>query len=133
VGGRSIDGDPCTFVVYEEVVKVGEGLIQCERDDGYTERKLKAQIERLEAELRRRLGPVNSYRPADVAPGDLVTYCSQFAIQFRAMGEMFRCVPYRNLLAVIDDRAILAEYNRTNPPPPLVQIIGGGASRLYGT
>jgi hypothetical protein len=133
VGGRNSDGDPCTFVVYEEVVKVGPGDIQCEREDGYTERKLKAQIQRLEAELRRRWAPVGAERPMDVAPGDLVTYCTEFSIQFRAMGELYRCVPYRNLLAVVDDRAILEAFNRTNPPAPLVHIIGGGASRLYGT
>jgi hypothetical protein len=132
VGGRTEDGDPTTFVVYEEVVKVGSGDIQCEREDGYTERKLKARIQRLEAEL----AGSGFERPApapDVAPGDLVVFCTQFAIQFRALGEQFRCVPYKNLLAVVDDRAILAAYNATNPPPPLVQIIGGGAKLLYGT
>lgn len=129
VGGRSVDGDPCTFVVYEEVVKVGLGNIQCEREEGYTERKLKAEIERLRAKA----GDTVMVRPPDVEPGDLVTYCSEFSIRFRAMGEQFRCVPYRNLLAVIDDAAILAEYNRANPEPRLIQLVGGGASRLYGT
>lgn len=132
VGGRTSDGDPCTFVVYEEVVKVGLGDIQCEREDGYTERKLKARIQTLEAELRRRMAPLPERR-SEVEPGDLVTFCTEFSIQFRALGELFRCLPYRNLLAVIDDRAILDAYNATNPPKPLVQIIGGGRDLLYGT
>lgn len=132
VGGRDSEGDPCTFVVYEEVVKVSAGDIQCEREDGYTERKLKARVQELEAELRRRMAPLPERRP-DVVPGDLACFCTSFGIQFRALGEQFRCLPYRNLLAVIDDRAILEAYNRTNPPAPLVQIVGGGSKLLYGT
>jgi hypothetical protein len=130
VGGRSIDGDPTTFVVYEEVVKFGLGDIQCEREDGYTERKLKAEIQR----LRQRVFDERAVmRRPDLEAGDLVTYCAAFSIQFRAMGEQYRCVPFRNILAVIDDRAILEAYNRTNPPAPLVQLVGGGGALLYGT
>ena len=133
VGGRNSDGDPCTHVVYEEVVEVGEGDIQCEREDGYTERKLKARIQRLEAELS--LAGVEVPQPpaSDLSAGDLVVYCAEFAIKFRAMGEEYRCVPYRNVLAVVDDAAVLAAFNATNPPKPLVQIIGGGSKLLYGT
>jgi hypothetical protein len=130
VGGRSIDGDPTTFVVYEEVVAFGLGDIQCEREDGYTERKLKAEIQR----LRQRVFDERAVmRRPDLEAGDLVTYCAAFSIQFRAMGEQYRCVPFRNILAVIDDRAILEAYNRTNPPAPLVQLVGGGGALLYGT
>jgi len=162
VGGRNSDGDPCTFVCYEEVVAFTPGAIQQERyhdgwdgrprDTYYEERRLRARIQQLEELLRwcyqdgadpsglqgrdrAVFLAVVSSEPADygIAPGDLVTFCSEFSIQFRAMGELFRCVPYKNLLAVIDDRAILADYNATHPPPPLVQLIGGGAERLYGT
>lgn len=148
VGGRNSDGDPCTFVCYEEVVQFTPGAIQQERyaenwdgtihDTYYEERKLKAKIQRLEAKLREVMGfswddwdGVDELD--DVKAGDLVCFCSQFSIQFRAMGELYRCVPYKNLLATVDDRAILAEYNATHPPAPLVEIIGGGAAKLYGT
>jgi len=166
VGGRNSDGDPCTFVCYEEVVEFTPGAIQQERyhegwdgrprDTYYEERRLRAKIQQLEAALREviDLAEANSIPPHDMAetmvanarrlvanengdwglaPGDLVTFCSEFSIQFRALGELYRCVPYKNLLAVIDDRAILSDYNATHPPPPLVKIIGGGAPLLYGT
>lgn len=147
VGGRNSDGDPCTFVCYEEVVQFTPGAVQQERyaenwngtvhDTYYEERRLKARIQRLEAELRE-LQPAHDLlavdpNPLGIAAGDLVCFCSQFSIQFRAMGELYRCVPYKNLLASVDDRAILDEYNETHPPAPLVQIIGGGAAKLYGT
>lgn len=131
IGGRNSDGDPCTFVVYEEVVKFTPGDIQAERyvedwngvlrDSYYTERKLKAEIERLRAKA----GETIMVRPWDIAVGDLAVFCTEFSIQFRAVGEQYRCVPYKNILAVIDDGAILADYYRTRPPAPLV--------RLYGT
>jgi hypothetical protein len=131
VGARNSDGDPCTFVVYEEVVKFTPGDIQAERyvedwqgnirDTYYTERKLKAEIERLRAKC----GESAARFPFDVMSGDLVAFCTEFSIKFRAIGEQFRCVPYKNLLATIDDGAILADWYRSNPPAPLV--------RLYGT
>jgi hypothetical protein len=164
VGGRNSDGDPCTFVCYEEVVEFTPGAIQQERyhegwdgrprDTYYEERRLRAKIQRLEAGMRSLIDkdhPEGSFSRATVlavyadllpandtgdwrlAVGDLVCFCSEFSIQFRALGELYRCVPYKNLLAVIDDRAILSDYNATHPPPPLVQLIGGGAERLYGT
>lgn len=146
VGGRNSQGDPCTFVVYEEVVKFTPGAVQAERyheawdgrvhDSYYEERRLKARIDRLEAAMRLACpGFVEGLeaRAWGIAPGDLVCYCTEFSIQFRALGEQFRCIPYKNILAVVDDRAILDAYNRTNPPKPLVQIMGGGAARLYGT
>lgn len=136
VGGRNSDGDPCTHVVYEEVVKFTPGTIQAERyvecwdgrvhDSYFEERRLKAKIERLEAELRRRMAipeaPVENW---GIKPGDLAVYCTEFALKFSAIGEQFRCVPYKNVLGTIDDAAILADFYRKNPPPPLV--------RLYGT
>lgn len=149
VGGRNSDGDPCTFVCYEELVAFTPGAVQQERyvegwdgrprDTYYEERRLKAKIQRLEL-LIRRIAVREQCDPgiwppvADdwgIAIGDLVVFCSEFSIQFRALGELYRVVPYKNLLATIDDRAILEDYNRTNPPRPLVQIIGGGAERLY--
>jgi hypothetical protein len=159
VGGRNSDGDPCTFVCYEEVVEFTPGAIQQERyhegwdgrprDTYYEERRLKARIQQQQDEIIRlceilahETGKpdwaediLDGHTPEGwgIAPGDLVTFCSEFSIQFRALGELYRCVPYKNLLAVIDDRAILADYNATHPPPPLVQLIGGGAQRLYGT
>jgi hypothetical protein len=141
VGGRNSDGDPCTFVCYEEVVEFTPGAIQQERyhegwdgrprDTYYEERRLRARIQKLEALLAAEHTSLE--QSWSIAAGDLVTFCSEFSIQFRAMGELYRCVPYKNLLAVVDDRAILADYNRTNPPRPLVKIIGGGAPLLYGT
>ena len=130
VGGRSSDGDPCTFVVYEEVVKFTPGAVQAERDSYYAERRLKARIERLEGMLR--TFDAEAYAelaPAldgwALAPGDLAVFCTEFSIKFRACGEQYRCVPYHNVLATVDDAAILAEFYRKQPPPPLV--------RLYGT
>lgn len=159
VGGRNSDGDPCTFVCYEEVVAFTPGAIQQERyvegwdgrprDTYYEERRLKARIQQQQDEIVRlcqllavETGDpewaediLDGHTPAGwaIAPGDLVCFCSEFSIQFRALGELYRCVPYKNLLAVIDDRAILADYNATHPPAPLVTIIGGGSERLYGT
>ncbi len=149
VGGRNSDGDPCTFVCYEELVSFTPGAIQQERyveawdgsirDTYYEERRLKAKIQKLEAKLREvyRGESHDAWTDIDLEyglhPGDLVCFCSEFSIQFRALGEMYRCLPYKNVLAVVDDRAILEAYNRTNPPPPLVQIIGGGSQLLYGT
>ncbi len=160
VGGRNSDGDPCTFVCYEEVVKFTPGAVQQERyveawdgsqrDTYYEERRLKAKIQKLERALEsllelagdanrlavtRLVEQVTRVQEGDwgLEAGDLVAFCSAFSIQFRAMGELFRCVPYKSLLATIDDRAILRDYNRTNPPKPLIQIIGGGSERLYGT
>lgn len=134
VGGRNSDGDPCTFVVYEEVVKFTPGDIQAERyiedwngtlrDTYYTERRLKARIEKLEAELARRWALPAAAEVWGIAAGDLVVFCTEFAIRFRAIGEQFRCVPYKNLLATIDDGAILADYYRSRPPAPLVQLFG---------
>lgn len=134
VGGRNSDGDPCTFVVYEEVVKFTPGAIQAERyvecwdgrvhDSYFEERRLKARIERLEDKLAALTGVNEAPRSWGINVGDLVCYCSDFSIKFRAIGEQFRCVPYHNLLAVVDDAAILADYYRTRPPPLV---------RLYGT
>jgi hypothetical protein len=150
VGARNSDGDPCTFVCYEEVVSFTPGAVQQERyveawdgsmrDTYYEERRLKARIQQLEA-LLIALYPEHPEAAAravkadnwGVKAGDLVCYCSEFTIQFRALGELYRCVPYKNLLAVVDDAAILGDYNRTNPPKPLVQLLGGGEARLYGT
>jgi hypothetical protein len=147
VGGRSADGDPCTYVCYEEVVKATPGAIQQERyvedwqgrrhDTYYEERRLKATIQKLEAVIRRLSvldlpGPVAA-DSWSLEIGALVVFCSEFSIQFRAMGELFRCVPYKNILSEVDDRAILAEYLALHPEPPLVQLLGGGGALLYGT
>lgn len=145
VGARDSDGQPSTYVCYEELVKLTPGAIQQERyaENGWTgerhdtyfeERRLKAKIQRLQLELQSLTGESCEW-PDDYGcePGDLVVFCSDFSIQFRAMGELYRCVPYKNILATIDDVAILAAYNKTNPPKALIQLIGGGAERLYGT
>lgn len=147
VGARNSDGDPCTFVVYEEVVKFTQGDIQAERyiedwhgvmrDTYYTERRLKAKIEKLEREnagLRAVLNdggsdlvflpPTASAPDWALAVGDLAVFCTEFAIKFRAVGEQFRCVPYKNVLGTIDDGAILADFYRSHPPAPLVQLFG---------
>lgn len=134
VGGRNSDGDPCTFIVYEEVVKFTPGAVQQERyvedwsgrirDTYYEERRLKARIQKLEAELARRWALDTVPEDWGVQVGDLVVFCTEFSIKFRAIGEQFRCVPYKNVLATIDDAAILADFYRKNPPPPLVQLFG---------
>lgn len=149
VGGRNEDGDPCTYVCYEEVVAFTPGAIQQERyaedwqgrrhDTYYEERRLKSHIQRLERELalvRYQHGltvTVNADDTDDLFVGALVVFCSEFAIQFRAMGELYRCLPYKNLLATIDDRAILAEYRQKHPEKPLVQLYGAGGSFVYAT
>jgi hypothetical protein len=149
VGGRNSDGDPCTYVCYEELVKITPGAIQQERymeawdgsrrDTYFEERRLKAHIQRLESLIRSLHSEEQASRllgimaiDAGCRPGDLVVFCSEFSIQFRALGETYRCVPYKNILAVVDDAAILDDWNRTNPPPPLVDIISNGAQSLYG-
>jgi hypothetical protein len=160
VGARNSDGDPCTFVVYEEVVAFTPGAVQQERyheawdgsirDTYFEERRLRARVEKLSGEiawLREQLA-IEKQNPSwreggylndsvdhqwGIQPGDLVCYCTDFSIQFRALGELYRCIPYKNILAVVDDRAILDAYNATHPPPPLVQLMGGGAPLLYGT
>jgi hypothetical protein len=134
VGGRNSDGDPCTFVVYEEVVSFTPGAVQAERyvedwrgnirDTYYEERRLKARIEMLERKLELYDGPEAIADLPDINPGDLVVFCTEFALKFRAIGEQFRCVPYKNLLGVVDDGAILADFYRTRPPAPLVRLTG---------
>jgi hypothetical protein len=57
-------------------------------------------------------------------------YCTHFSVRFRANWEWHRVIPKRNVLAIIDDRAILEAYNKTNPPKSLVKIMGNGG-RLY--
>jgi hypothetical protein len=140
VGQRDQDGNPNFHVCYEELVKFTPGFVQAERDSTFTERRLEAKIERLEKALAQQLAEDDqSVDFADwldrwgIAPGDLVTFPAEYSIQFRAMGELYRCVAYEKLLATIDDRAILADFNAQNPLPPLVQLMGGGAERLYGT
>jgi hypothetical protein len=143
IGGRNSDGDPCTFVVYEEVVKFSPGDIQAERyiedwhgvmrDTYYTERRLKARIEKLEQEnasLRALLndpGQLLAFEPPpqwEIDVGDLAVFCTEFSLKFRAIGEQFRCVPYKNVLGTVDDAAILADFYRSNPPAPLVRLFG---------
>lgn len=140
VGGRNSDGDPCTFVVYEEVVKVTPGAVQAERyieawdgsqrDTYYEERRLKARIEKLEGMLRA-LDPAAYGELAPtlddwgLAPGDLAVFCTDFSIKFRACGEQYRCIPYKNILATVDDAAILADFRkRCAKDRPLVQLTG---------
>lgn len=139
VGGRNSDGDPCTMVVYEEVVKFTPGQIQAERyveawdgtqrDTYYDERRLKARIEKLEGILR--AAAPDAY--AEMAPavlddwglkaGDLAVFCTEFSIKFRACGEQYRCVPYKNVLATVDDAAILADF-RKRQQQPLIRLTG---------
>lgn len=139
VGARNSDGDPCMFVVYEEVVRFTPGAVQAERyveawdysrrDTYYEERRLKARIEKLEGMLRM-LAP-DAYAemaPAmlddwGLKPGDLAVFATDFSIKFRACGEQYRCIPYSNILATVDDAAILADF-RERTRQPLIRLTG---------
>lgn len=145
VSARDADGDPAAHVCYEEVVDFTPGAVQQERfnenywaelriDTYYEERRLKSRIQRLEAALREASPghPLLDAPPSwQLNVGDLVVFSPDFSIQFRAMGELLRCTPYKNMLGTIDDAAILAEFNASNPPKPLVHILGGGPEKLY--
>ena len=76
-------------------------------------------------------GILKPRHPTGYEPGDLAVFCTNFGVRFRANWEWHRVTPKRNVLAIIDDRAILAAYNKTNPPKPLVKLMGNGGS-LYG-
>lgn len=138
VSARDDDGEPDAWTVYEEVVEVADGDMQVDpeqlRNEWHERRMLRMRIAQLERALARVAPGSETLRPYSAVgyePGDLVCFCTAFSIPFRANGEQYRVTPKRNVLATIDDAAILEEYNRTNPPPPLVKLVGAGGS-LYG-
>lgn len=112
VGSRLSDGSPATWVVYEEVVEVGametesasrplhrierELLDSLYRDDA-------VDIDKLRAYLEWRSAP----RRLDIEPGDLVPFCTAFAVQVRVRGEFLRIIKQSDCMGAIDDRAML--------------------------
>lgn len=124
VSGRSSSGTAVTHVLYEEVVRVGR-LTNRPRPGVMTkaERELLDEVAKwpggssnvctsdgvnelaplIEAMLRER----EQGRVPDLSPGDLVTLCKELSVPARVKGEFQRLIPYDNVLAVINDRAIL--------------------------
>lgn len=101
-GGKTSNGSTVGFVVYQEIVSVGDVLPD---DEGYTarERMLLAELRKLRGDP-----PIAS----DISPGDLVCYCTEFATPIRVRGEFMHIIPYANVLARIHDEAILDEAIR---------------------
>lgn len=125
VSARSKSGTVITSAIYEEVVRVGK-LTNRPRPGVMTvlERKLLDVVTRFEAneydgvdaDEAEAINAVREERMfgrhSDIKPGDLVAFCKQLSVPARVKGEFQRLIPYDNVLAVIDDAAILDDAIR---------------------
>jgi hypothetical protein len=135
VSGRTSEGTPAAFVVYEEVVAMGPPEFDTKtRTLTKAERALldfmctasyfgPGDYEDVECRL---LNAVKAERSAprelDAKVGDLVAYSTDFAIQVRVRGEFLRIVPQFALLCTIDDRKILDEAIRAGKAGQIVRV-----------
>jgi len=127
VGSRLADGSPATWVVYEEIVEIGEAptesasrpLHRLERDlldSLYYDDIL--DIDKLAAYLEWRAAP----RQLDAKAGDLVPFCTAFAVQVRVRGEFLRIIKQSDVMGTIDDRAMLEDAIRAGKAGKLVRV-----------
>lgn len=130
--GFDSDGETMLRTIYEEVVTVGPPEIESLRRPMHrVERELLESIHsddvldmaKLETYLRWRAAP----REVDLEPGDLVPFCTVFATKLRVRGQFLSLVPQRELLCVIDDRAILDTAIRAGKAGKLVLAHGSAA------
>jgi hypothetical protein len=115
-GGKNSTGATSTHILYQEVVSIGR-LSKRPRPGLMTPREARflqlvaskdpeVQLPVALEELRQE--QVFGRRP-DFNPGDLVVFCKEIGTAIRVRGEFQTIIPYDNVLAVIDDAAILAE------------------------
>ncbi len=128
VSGRTSEGTPYAFVLYEEVAKVAapaheskvrpmtaaeRDALDCMADSWSTPKEWDAAIDGLRKERR-------AVRMFDLSPGELVAFSSEFSVLIRVRGEFMRIVPQSALLCAIDDRRILDEAIRAGKAGQLV-------------
>jgi hypothetical protein len=96
-GGKTSGGDPTAFIIYEEVVSIGDVLPV---DETYSKRETM-----LLGLLRKALDlpPL----PCDFEVGELVAFCTEFSTPVRVKGEFMRITPACRILCSIDDAWIL--------------------------
>lgn len=116
VSGRTSSGAEATHTLYQEVVSVGK-LTARPRPGVMT----RAERELLDAvvygwgpneELIEQIQEERKGRLSDIKPGDLVAFCKEIGVPLRVRGEFQYLIPYNNVLAVIDDAAILEDAVR---------------------
>lgn len=141
VSGRDSDGKPCAWTVYQEVVTVG--LPEVESKTRALSRQERELLDDLFADYASTNGCISQYdelgpetaalveryvqwrraqRVVDCKPGDLVPFCTDFAMKIRVRGEFLNVVPQKNVLAVIDDRAILEDAIRAGHAGTLIKV-----------
>lgn len=125
-GGKTSQGNVSTEVLYEEVVRVGK-LTKRPRAG------LMTRTERLVLDaicsgspllmlteallLEREFG-----RVSDINPCEVVVFCKDIAQRVRCKGEFQHLVPYDNVLAALDDEAILDDAVRRGNAGQLVRL-----------
>lgn len=118
VSGRTAQGTPAAFVIYEEVVSVGAPAFESKiRPMTKAERALLDEIDSRDgsfsqAALDALIAERSTPRSLDLEPGELVAFSTDFAVQIRVRGEFMRIVPQSALLCAIDDWRILDEAVR---------------------
>jgi hypothetical protein len=127
VSSRASDGTPATHTLYAEVAHIGKltgriraGLmtrverwaIDCLVSGDFLVNPI---VEALQAE--REQG-----RESDIAVGELVTFTRELATKVRVRGETQYLLAYENVLAAIDDEAILSDAIRRNAAGKLVRV-----------
>jgi hypothetical protein len=111
-GGKDANGTPISFVIYEEVVAIGDVV---EVDESYSRREA---MQRAEIRKLKGLPPL----PCDFAVGELVVFCTAFSIQVRVNGEFLRITPQCRVLGAIDDAAILDRAIRDGRAGQLIMV-----------
>lgn len=125
ISGRTKEGTPYAFVVYEEVISIGLPETESKlRPMTKAERALldfkmntpyfgTADYEGDECKLENAVrSERESKRPIDVAPGDLVAYSTDFSVQIRVKGQFMKIVSQSALLCVFDDEKMLNDAIR---------------------
>lgn len=121
-GAKTSQGTRASTVLYEEVVRVGAltsrprpgVMTRAERE--FLDHALSDGFGYFLSEMEERLEVVRHERECgctpDILPGELVVFCSDIAQRVRCKGEFWHIVPIDNVLASIDDAAILDEAIR---------------------
>jgi hypothetical protein len=117
-GGKTSMGNTSTEVLYEEVVSVGRltnrprpgVMTKLEKD--LLELLLSSRVREAAAVLELLRWERDNGRRPDIKPGQMVIFCQDIAQRVRCKGEFQHLVPYDNVLAVIDDEALLDDAIR---------------------
>jgi hypothetical protein len=127
-GAKTSDGDTATSVLYEEIVSVGpltkralpgqmtkleravlDAIVNrayCEADTLF-QRPLETYYEEAVALFDALRTERREGRAPDIAPGELAVFCKDLSIPIRVRGEFCHLVHYDQVLATIDDAALL--------------------------